>query len=115
MQTFHLDAISQDRQTLGEAYHEFLRSRDMSAGVYHLQPGAHDSQGAHQEESLYYVINGSASMQVGSDSLEVVAGSIIHVPARVAPRFSTVHSALDVLVVFSPAESAPTVAIRGAV
>lgn len=112
MQIFQLDAISQDRQTLGEPYHEFLHARDMSAGVYHLEPGENDPQGAHQEDTLFYVMRGAATMTVGTDQVEVTAGTVVHVPAKVAPRFTAVHAALDVLVVFSPAESTPTIEIR---
>lgn len=115
MQTFQLDAICQDGQTHSAPYYEFLRSRDMSAGLYHLAPGATDTQGAHQEEVLFYVIRGAASMVVGDDQIEVTAGSIVHIPKRVAPRFTAVHTALDVLVVFAPAESAPTIEIRQSV
>ena len=115
MQTFHLDAISQDRQTHGAAYLEFLRSADMSAGLYHLQPGSHDAQGAHQEELLFYVLRGAATLEVGDDIVQVVAGSIVHVPKQVAPRFIDVAAALDVLVVFAPAESTPTIRIRPSV
>ncbi|PHV13215.1 cupin domain-containing protein [Chitinimonas sp. BJB300] len=115
MHIFHLDAISQDRQTHASPYLEFLRTHDMSAGLYHLEPGAQDTQGAHQEDCLYFVITGAAVMQVGDDEVQVSAGSLVHVPAKVAPRFRTVHSALDVLVVFAPAESVPTVEIRASV
>lgn len=112
MQTFHLDTIAQDGQTHSASYYEFLRSRDMSAGLYQLPAGATDPQGAHQEEVLFYVIRGAASMVVGDDQLEVSAGSIVHIPKLVAPRFTAVHAALEVLVVFAPAESAPTITIR---
>ncbi|MGQ5524281.1 cupin domain-containing protein [Chitinimonas sp. PSY-7] len=115
MHIFHLDTISQDRQTHASPYLEFLRTRDMSAGLYHLEPGSQDTQGAHQEDCLYFVITGAATMQVGDDEVNVTAGSLVHVPAKVAPRFRVVHSALDVLVMFAPAESAPTVEIRASV
>ncbi|QDQ25883.1 cupin domain-containing protein [Chitinimonas arctica] len=115
MQTFHLDAISQDRQTHSQPYHEFLRARDMSAGLYHLQPGNHDAQGAHQEDLLFYVIRGHATLQVDDDRIAVQAGSIVHVPAKALARFSEVTAALDVLVVFAPAESVPTVETRRSV
>lgn len=110
MQTFHLDAVSQDRQTHGAPYLEFLRTTDMSAGLYHLQPGSHDAQGAHQEDLLFYIIRGAATLEVGDDAIMVSAGSVVHVPRRVAPRFVAVSAPLDVLVVFAPAESRPTIA-----
>jgi len=114
MQTFHLDDLSTDRQTLAEPYHEFLRARDMSAGLYHMEPGSHDPQGPHQEDELYYVIRGAAQFEIGDDLIAVRAGSILHVPAKVPHRFIDVTEALDVLVVFAPAESAPTVEIHTA-
>jgi mannose-6-phosphate isomerase-like protein (cupin superfamily) len=112
MQTFHLDALSTDRQTLGEPYHEFLRARDMSAGLYRLEPGSPDPQGPHQEDELYYVIRGSGAFEIDGNRIDVSAGSILHVPARMPHRFVDVTSPLDVLVVFTPAESAPTVEIH---
>jgi len=112
MQTFHVDDLSTDRQTLAEPYHEFLRARDMSAGLYHLEPGAHDPQGPHAEDELYYVIRGSGAFAIGDDVIGVRAGSILHVPAHAVHRFVDVTEALDVLVVFAPAESTPTVEIR---
>jgi mannose-6-phosphate isomerase-like protein (cupin superfamily) len=112
MQTFHLDDLSTDRQTLAEPYHEFLRARDMSAGLYHLAPGSHDPQGPHQEDELYYVIRGVGQFEIGDDLIAVCAGSILHVPAKVPHRFVDVTEPLDVLVVFAPAESAPTVEIH---
>jgi quercetin dioxygenase-like cupin family protein len=115
MQTFHLDTLLQDGQTHSAPYYEFLRSRDMSVGVYHLAAGRTDTQGVHAEDVLFYVVRGAASMRVGDDQIEVNAGSIVHVPKGVAPRFSAVHSDIDVLVVFAPAESAPTIEIRQSV
>jgi mannose-6-phosphate isomerase-like protein (cupin superfamily) len=113
MQTFHIDDLNTDRKTLAEPYHEFLRARDMSAGLYHLEPGAHDLQGPHQEDELYYVIRGVASLSIGDDDvIDVRAGSILHVPALIPHRFVNVTEALDVLVMFAPAESAPTVEIH---
>ncbi|WP_269532578.1 cupin domain-containing protein [Chitinimonas sp. BJYL2] len=108
MQIFQLDSLKQDRQTIGSPYREFLRVADMSAGLYHLEPGNPDPQGAHAEDVLFYVMAGAATLQVGDDTVEVSAGSVVHIPKRVAPRFTAVHAAIDVLVVFSPAESAPT-------
>jgi mannose-6-phosphate isomerase-like protein (cupin superfamily) len=115
MQAFHIDDINRDRQSLSQPYQEFLRTRDMSVLLYHMEPGTHDPQGAHQEETLFVVIHGAATMVVGDDEVEVRAGSVVHVPPRVPPRFTAVHSALDVLVMFAPPESMPTIALRGAV
>jgi len=112
MQAFHIDSLMTDRQTYSEPVHEILRSKDMSVGLYHLEVGQHDPQGAHNEDLLFYVINGAASMQVGDDDLSVNAGSIIFVPAKVAPRFYDVTTPIDVLFVFAPAESAPTIEVH---
>lgn len=114
MQTFHLDALNTDRQTLAEPYHEFLRARDMSAGLYHLEPGSQDPQGPHQEDELYYVIRGRGAFEIDGNRIDVSPGSILHVPAKVLHRFVDVSEALDVLVVFAPAESKPTVDFHSA-
>jgi quercetin dioxygenase-like cupin family protein len=112
LQVFQLDSLHTDRATHAEPYHEFLRTRDMSVGLYHLEPGAHDPQGAHAEDVLFHVIRGEAELVAGDTRLVVSAGSIVHIPAGVPPRFEQVNAALDVLVVFAPAESAPTVPVH---
>jgi len=85
-------------------YQEFLRSRHLSAGVYRLQEGATDSQQPHSEDEIYYVLSGRGMFTAGVKTVEVEAGMCLFVPACEPHRFHSITEALEVLVVFGPAE-----------
>jgi mannose-6-phosphate isomerase-like protein (cupin superfamily) len=87
-----------------QPYQEFLRSRDLSVGVYRLQAGSTDSQQPHDEDELYYVLAGRARFTSEERTVEVEPGVCLFVPAREAHRFHDIVEALEVLVVFGPAE-----------
>jgi mannose-6-phosphate isomerase-like protein (cupin superfamily) len=88
----------------GRPFHEFVRSHDISAGLYVLPAGAIDRQSPHTEDEVYYVISGLARISVGDEERPVASGSIVFVPADVPHRFHDIESELVVLVVFGPAE-----------
>jgi mannose-6-phosphate isomerase-like protein (cupin superfamily) len=87
-----------------QLYQEFLRSRDLSVGVYRLQAGFTDSQQPHNEDELYYVVAGRARFTSGNQTIEAEPGLCLFVPAREPHRFHDIVEALEVLVVFGPAE-----------
>jgi mannose-6-phosphate isomerase-like protein (cupin superfamily) len=87
-----------------QPYQEFLRSRDLSVGVYRLQPGSTDSQQPHNEDELYYVVAGRARFTSQNETVEVEPGLCLFVPARERHQFHDIVEALEVLVVFGPAE-----------
>jgi len=100
-----LEALTVDRSATGRRYHEFVRVTDLSAGLYHLEAGAGDPQSPHSEDEIYVVIRGQAGFRAGASDAEVGPGSVLFVPARVEHRFHSIRTALDVLVIFGPAES----------
>jgi mannose-6-phosphate isomerase-like protein (cupin superfamily) len=85
-------------------YQEFLRSRDLSVGVYRLRPDETDSQQPHGEDELYYVMRGRAKFTAGDQTIDIEAGVCLFVPARESHRFHDIAEALELLVVFGPAE-----------
>ncbi|MFY9561242.1 MAG: cupin domain-containing protein [Terriglobales bacterium] len=102
---FHLEDLNRQRAEKGRLYLEFLRIPAMSAGVYVLPKGGTDPQKPHREDEMYYVVRGRARMQIGSEHVEVRAGSIIFVEAKVEHRFYDIQDELEVLVFFAPAET----------
>jgi mannose-6-phosphate isomerase-like protein (cupin superfamily) len=88
----------------GRPYHEFIRTHDLSVGLYVLPAGASDPQGPHTEDEVYHVVSGRAHIRVGEDDRAVAAGSVIFVGADVEHRFHDIEEELVVLVVFGPAE-----------
>jgi mannose-6-phosphate isomerase-like protein (cupin superfamily) len=108
MEHFELSRLFGDRPA-GHNYFELIRVPAMSAGLYVLQSGEPDQQKPHQEDELYYVVGGRATIRVANEERPVAPGSVIFVPAGVEHHFHSVQIELQVLVVFAPAESAPSV------
>ncbi|HSL97674.1 MAG TPA: cupin domain-containing protein [Candidatus Deferrimicrobiaceae bacterium] len=104
MEAFELDELLRTQAESGRPFLEFVRSHDLSVGLYVLPAGAADPQGPHTEDEFYYVVSGKARIVVGDDDREVRAGSIVFVPADVVHRFHDIEADLVVLVAFGPAE-----------
>jgi mannose-6-phosphate isomerase-like protein (cupin superfamily) len=106
MKPWAVDALEATREAAGGEYLEFVRSDDLSAGLYVLAVGAVDPQQPHSEDELYHVIRGRAAIVVGDETQQVRAGSLVFVEAHVPHRFAEIEEELVVLVVFGPAEMA---------
>jgi quercetin dioxygenase-like cupin family protein len=100
-----ISELLQERSASGNRYLEFLRVPAMSAGVYVLAAGATDPQKPHNEDELYYVVQGQARMCSGAEDQSVSTGSVIFVAANLEHRFYEITEELVVLVFFAPAET----------
>ena len=101
---FDLDALLRERAESGRLYLEFVRTHDLSVGVYVLPAGGTDPQGPHTEDEVYHVVRGRATITVGDEERAVRAGAVVFVGADVPHRFHDIEEELVVLVVFGPAE-----------
>lgn len=99
MQAWELDDLHSEN-----AYTEFLRVPDLSAGVYRLPAGGVDPQQPHSEDELYYVASGRGAIVVGDERRDVRPGSLVFVAAGVPHRFVDIAEDLVILVHFGPAE-----------
>lgn len=104
MDAFELDELLAAQAAGGGLYHEFIRSHDLSVGLYVLAAGATDPQGPHTEDEVYYVVSGRGRILVGDADREVRPGSVVFVPADVVHRFHDIEEELVLLVAFGPAE-----------
>ena len=104
MEAFQLADLLRERAASGRLYHEFIRTHDLSVGLYVLAAGDLDPQGPHTEDEVYHVISGRAQIRVGTEDRPVAAGSVVFVGADVEHRFHDIDEELVVLVVFGPAE-----------
>lgn len=104
MDAFQLDDLLRVQAASGRLYHEFIRTHDLSVGVYVLPAGATDPQGPHTEDEVYHVVRGRATITVGEEEHPVTAGSLVFVGADVPHRFHDIEEELVVLVIFGPAE-----------
>jgi quercetin dioxygenase-like cupin family protein len=101
LESFDLDALD----TLAEQaqpYHEFLRRRGMSLGIYVLPVGAADQQHPHTSDEIYVVLRGRGALQVQGQDHEVHQGSVISVDHGEEHRFVNVVDDLHLLVIFAP-------------
>jgi mannose-6-phosphate isomerase-like protein (cupin superfamily) len=106
MKPWDVESLERTLGAAGGPYHEFLRTDDLSAGLYVLPAGGEDRQQPHGEDELYHVVRGRSAMVVGDDRFDVGPGSLVFVAARVPHRFVEIEEDLVVLVVFGPAEGA---------
>ena len=105
MRAFEIEALQQKQAGAGEPYLEFLRRPSMSMGLYALPAGAYDPQDPHEQDEVYYVLEGRATLEVEGDERPVQSGSVVYVPAHAVHRFHTIEEDLKVLVFFAPAET----------
>lgn len=96
--------LSASRGTNGVWYAKFLRQPSLSMGIYTLAVGALDPQQPHTEDHVYYVVSGEGFIQVGDETSQVKAGSVVFVAAREPRRFFNITEQLTLLVLFAPAE-----------
>lgn len=105
MQAFELTDLMKRHVMQEELYLEFLRVPDLSMGLYVLLAGSVDPQEPHDEDEVYYVASGKATIEVDGEDRPVSIGSIVYVAAGVPHRFHTIEEDLVILVFFAPAES----------
>jgi mannose-6-phosphate isomerase-like protein (cupin superfamily) len=104
MEVFELADLAAARVASGRLYHEFIRTHDLSVGLYQLPAGGVDPQGPHTEDEVYHVISGRATIRVGDEERPVGPGSVVFVAADLGHRFHDIAEDLTVLVFFGPAE-----------
>jgi mannose-6-phosphate isomerase-like protein (cupin superfamily) len=66
---------------------DFLKIRNLEAGIILLHPGEKDTQEPHSADELYYVIEGTGFMELDKAYKPVKKGSIIFVSAGMPHRF----------------------------
>ncbi|HSO30002.1 MAG TPA: cupin domain-containing protein [Candidatus Sulfomarinibacteraceae bacterium] len=104
MEAFELGDLVAARAAAGRLYHEFIRTHDLSVGLYELPAGGVDPQGPHTEDEVYHVVSGRATITVGDEERAVGPGSVVFVAADVSHHFHDITEDLVVLVFFGPAE-----------
>jgi len=104
MDVYTVEAMSVRQAGSGEPYLEFLRSPDLSLGLYVLAAGAVDRQQPHSEDEAYVVLEGRSRFTAGHETRDVGPGDTIFVAAGVPHRFHDIVETLRLIVAFGPAE-----------
>ena len=98
---FELPELVSKLEKEGGYFLDFLRIRDLEAGIIVLHPNESDTQEPHSEDELYYVIKGAGWMELGEKKIQVKEGSIVFVPAGMNHRFYGNDRDLVVLYMFA--------------
>jgi mannose-6-phosphate isomerase-like protein (cupin superfamily) len=98
---FELSELASRLKKDGGYFLDFLRVRNLEAGIIVLHPDEEDTQEPHSEDELYYVIRGSGWMEMGQNKVRVKEGSIIFVPAGLHHKFFGNKADLVILYVFA--------------
>jgi len=98
---FELAKEIETQRASRKPYREFLRVPDLSCGIYTLAAGATDLQAPHDEDEVYYVVSGSARIQVDGQERTVGPGSLLYVPSSAEHSFCEVEEDLTLLVFFA--------------
>lgn len=100
-EVFDIDAIRRAISGDKVQYKEFLRVPSLSCGVYHLPAGSKDMQTPHDEDEVYFVLEGKARMKLGDELREVAPGSILYVRATETHSFFEIEEDMTLLVFFA--------------
>jgi len=98
---FELASLVEERKSSGKPYLEFLRVPSLSCGVYNLPAGARDLQSPHDEDEVYFVIEGRGRLRVGTEEHTVGPGSILFVEATSEHSFFEIDEDITLLVFFA--------------
>ena len=104
VEAYELADLLRQRTDSGRPYLEFMRTHDLSVGLYVLPAGGTDLQSPHTEDEVYYVISGRGMVRVGTEERAIETGSVVFVGADVEHRFHDIEDELVLLVAFGPAE-----------
>ncbi|MCI0487014.1 MAG: cupin domain-containing protein [Blastocatellia bacterium] len=101
---FEIADLIARREASNRPYLQFLKVPTLSAGLYVLPAGAEDRQPVHDEDEIYYIVSGRATIKVGDEDRAVQPGSIVFVKAGIEHRFHSIKEELKVVVFFSSAK-----------
>lgn len=97
---FDLAELIAKSEQRGTPYLEFLRVPQLSCGLYRLGTQARDTQSAHDEDEVYFVIKGRGRVVIGGQETAIRPGSILYVPADTDHEFIEIEEDLSLLVLF---------------
>lgn len=100
-QAFEIEDLKQRVRGAEPRFFEFLGGDRLSGAVYRLPAGAHDMQGPHLEDEMYVVLEGKATLRLGSESLAIRPGLVVFIRANARHSFVDITEDLTLLAMFS--------------
>ena len=106
-QVFHLSQVLGKLTDKDVEYLEFMRVPALSCGIYSLKAGSRDMQGPHDEDEIYYVLEGRAHLRVEEEDHEVRPGDVLYVRATSEHSFFEIKEDMTLLVFFASNRPTP--------
>ena len=100
-QIFNVNELKQQRADEDVSFHEFLSVDSMHCGLYHLKAGSKDMQTPHDEDEMYYVVEGKAKLRIGDAEQNVVPGTLLYIRATEEHAFFEIEEDMTLLVIFA--------------
>jgi len=98
--SFAVDTVKERLIQAGGGYEVVHRSPGLELGVYVLVAPEPDRQQPHDDDEVYVVLEGSGTLDVEGERIELREGGAAFVPAGADHRFAG-YERLSVLVVFA--------------
>ena len=100
-QVFDTTELLKNKTDDDVSFQEFFSTNTMHCGLYHLKAGSKDMQSPHDEDEMYYVIEGRAKLRVGDEVQEVAPGALLFVQAAEEHAFFEIEEDMTLLVIFA--------------
>ena len=100
-QVFDLPEMKGKLQGNPVEYLEFLNVPALNCGIYALAAGSTDMQAPHDEDEVYFVLTGKASMRLGDEERTIGPGSLLYVSAATEHSFFEIEEDMTLLVFFA--------------
>ena len=97
---FQLSELMSRAETGNVRFHEFLRTPSLSCSVYHIPAGSKEMESAHEEDELYFVLEGRGRLRVEEEEHIVEKGTLMYVHAACEHTFFDVEEDLTALAFF---------------
>ena len=81
-------------------FQELLRTPSLSCSLYHIPAGSKEMQSAHEEDELYFVLEGRARLRVEDEDHRVEKGTMMYVRTACDHAFFDIEEDLTVLAFF---------------
>ena len=98
LRPFDIDG-ARERLAASGGYEIVHESPGLEIGVYVLVAPEPDRQQPHEDDEVYYVLEGRGTLDVEDETVELEEGHAVFVPAHAEHRFSS-YEVLSLLVVF---------------
>ena len=104
MDPIQVEATRRRLEAAGGGYEIVHTSPGLEVGVYVLVAPEPDRQQPHEDDEVYVVLEGTGSLEVEGETVELQQGHAVFVPAGAEHRFVG-YEQLSVLVIFERARS----------